>query len=325
MLEIPKYTLTNFYIYDNLSNILPRKLGSRYLDNNNNNKEKYMKVKKISIVLFCCLLFNSQIITNASEISGENKIVTDLLDVQYYDKSNAFVSDGFNDNNKVVLTSKEAKTMTSEQIIETLRERTSLSTAGINNILNNIQEKKNTTGKMSTYSSPYYAYDEDTWTSNPYISKTEKKVTYTTSWLGIDAYRSSVGMTKMKTESISVTVGVGFSGSAKIKTANPSLSASYNHVNTTTVSESQTCPAWTTMNWRPYTVYYVDYYTGTYVTTTYLVYTDMSVEIVNRTTTTVTGTNTRLVTSTTELWSRYNSTFNLNLPTPLPPTGAPII
>lgn len=160
------------------------------------------------------------------------------------------------------------------------------------------------------------------WNIQPYLRKTAKKVTYSTSWIGIDAYRSSVGMSKGRTETKEISEKLGFSGSAEIKKAfKASFSTEYIETASTTVSENQTCPAWTTMNWRPYLLFFEDYYYGkmkttTTITTPYgvtknVIYKDHI------------GINKRKITSSTEVWARENVKRNIKATTPMPPTDAP--
>lgn len=130
-------------------------------------------------------------------------------------------------------------------------------------------------------------------------------------------------MTKGQSEEKSISYTLGFQGSAEIKSFKPSLSAAYSRSYTTTVSASQTCPAWTTMNWRPYSVYWKDYYTG-YAEMELI---EMVFPVVIKSTyyETLEGTNNRMLTETTEVWSRKNSNKNVNLATPLPPSSQPVL
>ena len=163
------------------------------------------------------------------------------------------------------------------------------------------------------------------WVEVPHLYDSEIWVHYSKEWLGIDAYRSSVGMSKGMEESKTISLTLGFSGDKVIKDI-IGFNAEGNVNQTTTVSASQTCPAWTTMNWRPYIVFRKDYYKGkktTYIKTYNLATGEYTIS--NQTFEDYSGVNSCLVTKTTEMWSRVNEKQDVMAPTPLPPTTMPII
>lgn len=163
------------------------------------------------------------------------------------------------------------------------------------------------------------------WYTKPYIAKTLRLVTYTTSWIGLDSYRSAVGITQTTSKEKSVNYTIGFSGSTKIKDYNASLSASIGQTHKTVVSQGTNCPGWYTMNWRPYVVYYNDYYAGVReVRKLYYSTSDLSY-YVELDYVTVEGQNARDTITSTEVWSRENSSHNVNAVTPLPPSTAPSV
>lgn len=161
------------------------------------------------------------------------------------------------------------------------------------------------------------------WYEGPTIIKTENCVSASSEWIGIDAYRSSVGMSKGAEESISVSVSLGFGGD-QIIADTLDLDARVTVTQVATVSATQVCPEWTTMNWRPYIVYKKDYYTGirtTYIKTINLATGDYTIS--DQTYRDVKGTDTQLLVKATEVWSRVNEAKDIYAATPLPPSDPP--
>lgn len=160
------------------------------------------------------------------------------------------------------------------------------------------------------------------WDPAPYVVKTEEYVAYTTSWIGIDCYRSPVGGTKTTSESKSVSYTLGFSGDIEIlKEMGFSASRTYTH--TITISEGTSCPAWTVVYWRPYVRYYKEYWRGWYVTE-YWGVVNGSLQYITQYSV-KTGTNNVLRYTSTEFKSYVNSAKDPLAPTPKPPTSAPIV
>ena len=246
------------------------------------------------------------------EFNESDEQFTEMLDVIVYDSPIALEDEQA--GLTLLLSGDEIIAMSAEELTTALLEITPMSYMQASELADQM--------KNGSPSRGYGIYDFPEWYITPYVTSSVLWVTYSTSWIGIDAYRSSVGMTKGNTETKTINYTLGFSGSAEIKSFKPSLTFSYNTSYTTTISSSQTCPAWTTMNWRPYSTWYLDEYYGKMKITTIIplpgggVYQNVWYDD-------HTGTDRRIVTETTELWSRVNTAQNINAPTPQPPTTAP--
>lgn len=219
---------------------------------------------------------------------------------------------------RLLISAKEIASMSESEFVAALQEKApQLTDDEISQIVKYYQSEDFENGIAPVYG----LYDHPEWYIKPYIKKTTRMVTYATSWIGIDAYRSSVGMTKGRSETKSITFSLGYTGSKEIKSVKNELKASFNHTSSVTVSESQTCPGWTTMNWRPYTLYDEQIYYGKMKVTTIMpivggVYENVWYDELE-------GVNKQLVLDTHEVWSRENTTRNVNALTPQPPTGKP--
>jgi|GEM_PF-6858818 len=156
------------------------------------------------------------------------------------------------------------------------------------------------------------------WYKEPWVDKTINGITYSTSWVGFDNYRSSVATTCTYSKELSTTKSIGFSGDGLIK-GYFGFSAAVNFTQTASVSTSTTVPAWTVWDIRPYIVWTQRDYIGIWRTETYnplngtTTYSDQGVY----------GTNYEKRVSNNEAWSATNSTQSPNATTPLPPTGVP--
>lgn len=273
-------------------------------------------MRRLFCGLFACMLcFSMSVNAQASEVKDE-VIIEPMEDAIYYDVPVA-TSEEAVENESLLISSADIEKMTVGEFEEFLKGNTPLSKEEIEQIVSYYQSEDYKNGVAPAYG----IYDHPEWEIEPKVISTQKYVAYATSWIGIDAYRSSVGMTKGKTEQKTITYTLGYSGDAKIKEYKNTLSASYTNSTTTTISESQTCPAWTTMNWRPYATYWLDEYYGKMKITTIIpsaggVYENVWYEEFS-------GTDRRLITDTTEVWSRENTARDKNATTPTPPTGAP--
>lgn len=292
--------------------------------------------KKLSIILSICIiisgLFNANI-AYASDVSNDSVIST-LLDVKEYDEPISIKKNTQKESNSVIISGKEAKLLSDKELTNKLKEKTNLNQEEIEDMVIQIKSVNNTdilkeaNSLNVTSSDPIYlaTYHEYSWVVQPYISKTETWVNYATSWIGIDAYRSSVGLVKGTTEQKSVTKTFTFTGSLEIKKFKPSLSYTTTETQTTIITESATAPAWHTVNWRPYIAFYRDFYAGTQNDTLYgvLAYTG-DVVVIYSNNNAHSGTYDRYLVKTTELWSRENTSRNENASTPLPPSGPPSV
>ena len=218
----------------------------------------------------------------------------------------------------LLISAEEIKTMSESELANALHEKApQLTEEEISQIVSYYTSEDFEAGIAPVYG----LYDHTEWYIKPYIKSTRRMVQYATQWIGIDAYRSSVGMTKGRSETKSITFSLGYTGSAEIKKVKNELKASFSHTSSVTVSESQTCPAWTTMNWRPYTLFDEQTYYGKMKITTIIpnpggVYQKVWYDEHE-------GVNKKLVLDTHEVWSRENKAKDVNARTPQPPTGKP--
>lgn len=249
----------------------------------------------------------------------EIKIEETLLEsITYYEPT--VITDPI--STKEIISAKEARRMTPQQYKDKLIKETDLNNSQINALIDN--EAKQMTNINSVTPLMGNVYVTYSWEVEPRIIKSEKWVSYTDRWIGIDAYRSSVGMTKGTEESRTISFSLGYTGSTEILDFTHELKAEFSISNTCTVSASQQCPAWTTMNWRPYTVFYKETWEGVRLKKVYLMTPDGKTSVTT-TSTVETGVNRRELVSTHELWSRVNSSRSLTIATPLPPSSAPIV
>lgn len=249
--------------------------------------------------------------------AAEDGTITEILEGPIYYDIPQTVDESPESEETLIISSGDIENMSAEELAAFLSNQTPLYEDEISQIVAYYQSED----YQNDITPMYGIYDHPEWYIKPYVKSSTKRVTYSRSWIGIDAYRSSVGMTKGKTESKTIKFTLGYTGSKEIKEFDNKLSASFETSTTTTVSESQTCPAWTTMNWRPYATYWEDEYYGKMKITT-IVPTATGV-VQNIWYEEHTGTNKRLINDTTEVWSRVNSSHNINAVTPTPPTGKP--
>ncbi len=271
--------------------------------------------KLIGCLLACVLCFSMPVNALANEVE-DDVIIEPMGDAIYYDIPMSIAEESA-EGETLLISSTDIEEMTAAELAEFLKENTPLSVEEVEQIVSYYQSEDYKNGVSPAYG----IYDHPEWDITPRVVSTKKYIAYSTSWIGIDAYRSSVGMTKGKTEQKTITYTLGYSGTAEIKEYKSTLTASYTESTTTTVSESQTCPAWTTMNWRPYATYWLDEYYGKMKITTIIpsaggVYENVWYEE-------FTGEDRRLITDTTEVWSAENADRDVNATTPTPPTGAP--
>ncbi|MBM7569163.1 hypothetical protein [Paenibacillus sacheonensis] len=154
------------------------------------------------------------------------------------------------------------------------------------------------------------------WSTEPHITLSQDRVTYSTSWVTEDNYRSSVPITVTYTKTLSTNATLGFSGSGLIK-SKLGFTASFGVTQTSTIAQGATVPGWTAWGYRPYIKYHLDEWEGIYY------YIDSTGGIVQTIEGPVTGSNKTLITKSNEYWSRTNTTQSLTATTPTPPTGVP--
>ena len=268
--------------------------------------------------MFCSssiAIFGQETVAFTEEIVADTK--TEMIGELIEYESPSMLTQEDPVENRLLISIEEINLMTDQELVRSLKDLTPLTDEEITQIVEYYRSEDFKNG----ISPAYGIYDHTEWSIKPYVKSSQKSVTYATSWIGIDAYRSAVGMSKGRTESKTISTKLGFTGSAEIKKYKPSLTAEFNFSTTTTVSESQVCPAWTTMNWRPYILYWIDTYYGKMKVTTIIpgaggVYENVWYDE-------LTGTDKRKITDTTEVWSRVNTKQSVNATTPTPPTGAP--
>ncbi|WP_103110966.1 hypothetical protein [Brevibacillus reuszeri] len=154
------------------------------------------------------------------------------------------------------------------------------------------------------------------WDTEPYITSSQPMVTYSTSWIVEDNYRSSTAVNVKYSKSMKTSTTIGFSGAAEIK-SKLSFTASKTHEYTTAVEQGATVGAWTIWGKRPYIKWTKQDYKGVW----YQVWHNGSEYITG--TIDKTGTNNRLDIAATEYWDKVNTAKNPNASSPTPPTGQP--
>lgn len=280
--------------------------------------EKKLSVKFMSIIF--CLLFATSASTTtafAQESNIKNECKTEIIETVYQREND---TNNQNESTKVeiLLTANQVKSMSKAQLISTLDNLTELDSNQIIALANTLKNGNSINAMTAT--SPTSGQVKE-WVIEPYIETRYKTATYTTSWIGIDAYRSSVGMTKGKSDEKTVSVTLGFEGAKEIKAVKSTFKASFTKSFKTVISESQSCPAWTTMNWRPYILSYEDHWYGKQKITSYIpmIGGAVSVQVEYKEYTAI---DKSLITESTEVWSRVNSKKDVNAATPLPPQDA---
>ncbi|AIQ14430.1 hypothetical protein [Paenibacillus durus] len=163
--------------------------------------------------------------------------------------------------------------------------------------------------------SPSYIVGQG-WSTDPHVTFSQDRVTYSMSWITEDNYRSSVPITATYTKTLKTSATLGFTGSNLIQ-SKLGFSAAFNVEQTTTITQGANVPAWTVWGMRPYIKYNLEEWEGIYY------YIDSTGGIVQVIEGPVTGTNKKLITKSNEYWSRTNTTHDLNATTPTPSTGAP--
>lgn len=270
--------------------------------------------KLVGLVLIAAMTMGMSVTAFAEEA---DTITTTIGETFYFDPPQTLSDEEPEVTNHLLFSAEEIEKMTESEFRAALNAETPLNNTEIEQIVSYYHSDDFKQGVAPAYG----IYDHPEWQIKPYVKSSVKGVTYSTSWIGIDAYRSSVGMTKGRTETKEISGKLGFTGSGEIKKFHGSLTAEFTAKAVTTISESQQCPAWTTMNWRPYLLYWIDTYYGKMKITTIIpnpsgVYENVWYED-------HTGTDKRKITDTTEVWSRVNESKNVNATTPAPPTGAP--
>ena len=287
--------------------------------------------KLLILVLIVTITFMNTIIAKASDysmpVTSEEKPYDLLLETITYDDNVSYNVPS--STTKILISKDEIQKMSDSQLKMVLSQKTNMSTKDINILVKQMESQKKLLNN-SIYSDTNYStlfsglpITITSWDREPYVYLTERWVTYSTSWIGIDAYRSSVPMTKGESEYISIIYALGFSGSGEIKKFKGTLTASCDYTRTTTVSSTDTCPAWTVAMWRPYSTWYKDYYSGVLKHT---VYTQVGLELHEYVYfEPVGGEDRRLIYAADEMWSRVNTSEDKYASTPVPPTSAPPI
>ncbi|MEC0110727.1 hypothetical protein P4H27_27585 [Paenibacillus taichungensis] len=154
------------------------------------------------------------------------------------------------------------------------------------------------------------------WSKAPVITSSKDLITYSTSWITEDNYRSSVPITATYTKTLTTSVSLGFTGANVIKDK-MGFNATFNETQTSTIAQGATVPGWTVWGTRPYIKWTEENWTGTYY------YIDSTGGIVQVIEGPVSGTNKKLRTKSNEYWSRENTSKSTSATTPAPPTGVP--
>ncbi|MFB2022669.1 hypothetical protein ACEVJL_14550 [Pseudoflavonifractor sp. P01025] len=124
----------------------------------------------------------------------------------------------------LLISAEEIKTMSESELANALHEKApQLTEEEISQIVSYYTSEDFEAGIAPVYG----LYDHPEWYIKPYIKSTRRMVQYATQWIGIDAYRSSVGMTKGRSETKSITFSLGYTGSAEIKKVKNELKASF--------------------------------------------------------------------------------------------------
>lgn len=154
------------------------------------------------------------------------------------------------------------------------------------------------------------------WKTKPFTTSTNNYVTYATSWITEDNYRSSVPITVNYTKKTTVSASLGFTGPDVLKKY-LGVSGSFDVVQESTISQGATVPAWTAWGYRPYIKWKETNWKGTY----YITYSAAGrIYTIDEE---QTGTNKDLLTKSNEYKSYTNSSKNTNATTPSFPTTKP--
>ena len=185
---------------------------------------------------------------SATAFAKEADVVTvPMGDVYYYDSPQPFSMEETEINEHLLFSVEDIAEMTEVEFAKALEENTPLDSKEIEQIVSyyNSDDFKQGIAPM------YGIYDHPEWQITPYKKERQKWCAYATSWIGIDAYRSGVGITKGYTETKDVSTTLGYKGSKEIEKYIGSFSAETTTTYTTTVNESAFCEPWNTINWRP--------------------------------------------------------------------------
>lgn len=97
----------------------------------------------------------------------------------------------------LLISAEDIKTMSESELVTALREKApQLTEEEISQIVSYYTSENFNAGVAPMYG----LYDHAEWYIKPYLKSSRRMVQYATSWIGIDAYRSAVGMTKGKSE-----------------------------------------------------------------------------------------------------------------------------
>ncbi|WP_212937880.1 hypothetical protein [Paenibacillus antibioticophila] len=189
----------------------------------------------------------------------------------------------------------------------------------IDKTIESLLSSKSNSSKINSEIVPFYSDGQvimQGWSKEAKLISSENRVTYKTSWITEDNYRSSVPITATYTKTSSVSKSIGFEGDAEIK-AKFGFTASATVSQSTTISQGADVPAWTVWGTRPYIKYKLEKYSGEYY------YTIFAGGSLNTYYYNKTGENYILITKSNEYWSRTNTSKSTTATTPTPPTGAP--
>lgn len=156
------------------------------------------------------------------------------------------------------------------------------------------------------------------WRIDPYVTKTTNGITYSSTWVGYDNYRSSVKTKCTYNKTSKTTKTLGFSGDSLIKDKF-GFKASYDETQSASITTETSIPAWTVWDTRPYITWTQYDYFGSWTVESYNPLTGNT----TYTTSGKTGTNFVKRVGNTEAWSATNSKKSTTATTPLPPTGTP--
>ena len=216
------------------------------------------------------------------------------------------------DSSSLLLSKEQIENMTQREIVAFLTEKIAYDPVVIEQLAAYLKSEDYNNGIATTYG----IYEIPEWYVEPYILDSYNYAVVNNEWIAIDAYTSSVGMSKSSSSKLQVSVKLSYTGSKEIK-EKKSLTAEGTIEHSITIGESVTCPAWHYVAWRPYIVYREDAWRGIMEVTT-VIPTATGVSQYTRYDN-LEGTHQTLVAKATQAFSRENKDHDINAASPVPP------
>lgn len=146
------------------------------------------------LVSFACTIIIVMGISVTTFAEEADTITTTIGETYYFDSPQVISEEEPEVTDHLLFSVEEIEKMTETEFSTILKAETPLDDIEIDQIVSYYHSDNFKQGIAPAYG----VYDHPTWQIQPYVKSTVKGVTYATSWIGIDAYRSSVGMSKGK-------------------------------------------------------------------------------------------------------------------------------